>query len=519
MASGFVIRKNQYYDSVFLMGVNKRLSQAKGVLQTAVLMGSDTNKQLLADIGIRAGEITQANPNDLIVAVIGESAQVVDRVLGKLDHALHALEEKEPDARVRSLEDALAEKPQANLAVLSIPGEYVLREARKALENGLNLFIFSSNVPISGELELKELAAQKDLLVMGPDCGTSILGGTGIGFANVVNRGSIGAIGPSGTGLQEFTCQIHNAGFGISHAIGTGSHDLSDEIGGITTLQALEALDANAQTKVITIIAKPPGAATLARLLERIKGCSKPVVGCFLGASEESLEDIDEITRASTIDEAVYKAIHYAGKGGEIAKLELTKQERDLAASARVGWTPEQRYLRGLFAGGTFCYQSQQILTEAGIATHSNAPLDPKTRLAHPDKSFAHTLIDMGDETYTLGKPHPMIDSTMRSKRILSEGRDPSVAILLLDFILGYNASMDPVGDLLDAILEAKKMKQQQGGELTVVASICGTENDPQEMDLQVKLLREAGVIVFHSNAKASLFCCELLKTVQERVS
>ena len=519
MATGFVIRKNQYYDSVFLMGVNKRLSQAGGVSQTAVLMGSDANKQLLADIGIQGDEIIKANPNDLIVAVIGESAQVVDSVLGELDHALNAIEEKEPGSRIRSLEDAIAEKPYANLAVLSIPGEYVLREARKALENGLNLFIFSSNVPIEGELELKELGAEKDLLVMGPDCGTSILGGTGIGFANVVNRGSIGAIGPSGTGLQEFTCQIHNAGFGISHAIGTGSHDLSDEIGGITTLQAIEALDADAQTKVITIIAKPPGVATLARLLERIKGCSKPVVGCFLGASKESIEEKDGITRASTIDAAVYMAIHYVTKGEKIAELELTNQERDLAASARADWTHNQRYLRGLFAGGTFCYQSQQILNDAGIVTHSNAPLDPNTKLAHPDKSFEHTLIDMGDETFTLGKPHPMIDSTMRSKRILSEGRDPSVAVLLLDFILGYNASMDPVGDLLDAILEARQMKQGQGGELTVVASICGTEKDPQELTLQVKLLREAGVIVFQSNAKASLFCCELLKPVQENVS
>jgi len=519
MASGFVIRKNQYYDSVFLMGVNKRLSQSEGVLQTAVLMGSDKNKQLLVDIGIDGDEITRANPNDLIVAVIAESAQVVDSVLAELDHALHAFEENLSGPHIHSLEDAIAEKPHSNLAVLSIPGEYVLREARKALENGLNLFIFSSNVPIEGELELKELAAEKGLLVMGPDCGTSILGGTGIGFANVVNRGPIGAIGPSGTGLQEFTTQIHNAGYGISHAIGTGSHDLSDEIGGITTLQALEALEANAQTKVISIIAKPPDKATLARLLERIKGCSKPVVGCFLGARMETTEWGDTLAWAPTIDHAVLSAIQYVDEKQELAKLTLTNQESDLAANARVGWTPEQRYVRGLFAGGTFCYQSQLILTEASIMTHSNAPLDPKNSLTHPDKSFEHTLIDMGDETYTLGKPHPMIDSTMRSKRILSEGRDPSVAVLLLDFILGFNASMDPVGDLLDAILEAKQMKQQQGGELTVVASICGTDKDPQEMDLQIKLLREAGVIVFHSNAKASLFCCELIRSIQENVS
>jgi FdrA protein len=228
MATGFVIRKNQYYDSVFLMGVNKRLSQTKGVIQTAVLMASENNKQLLADIGIHGDQIVSAKPNDLIVAVIAETPQIVDTVLGGLDQALLALEEKAPVSHLHTLDDGLTEKPLANLVVLTIPGEYVFREARKALDAGLNLFIFSSNVPIEEERKLKESAAESKLLVMGPDCGTSILGGVGIGFSNVVNRGVIGAIGPSGTGLQEFTCQIHNAGYGISHAIGTGSHDLSD---------------------------------------------------------------------------------------------------------------------------------------------------------------------------------------------------------------------------------------------------------------------------------------------------
>jgi FdrA protein len=512
MASGFVIRKNQYYDSVFLMGVNKRLSQTKGVLQTAVLMASEKNKQLLADIGIQGDQIDAAQPNDLVVAVIAETAQIVDAVLGELDQALYAFEEREVVSHLRTLDDGLAEKPHANLAVLTIPGEYVFREARKALDAGLNLFIFSSNVPIEEERKLKELAAEKNLLVMGPDCGTSLLNGIGIGFANKVSRGAFGAIGPSGTGLQEFTSQIHNAGLGISHAIGTGSHDLSDEIGGITTIQALDALEADPQTKVVSIIAKPPGGKTLELLLARLKIFSKPVICCFLGAWKDSIKGGDALTWAPTIDDAVLAAIQLAGEKPTTAKLELTRQERELAAKARNAWNPEQRFLRGLFAGGTFCYQSQHILGEAGIVVHSNAPLDTQTKLSHPDKSIEHTLIDMGDETYTLGKPHPMIDGTMRAQRILSEGRDPSVAVLLLDFILGYNASMDPVGELYDAILEAGKSIRQQGGALTIVASICGTKEDPQELDLQVKLLREAGVIVFHSNAKASLFCCELLK-------
>jgi succinyl-CoA synthetase alpha subunit len=512
MASGFIIRKNQYYDSVFLMGVNKRLSQTKGVLQTAVLMASENNKRLLADIGIHGDQIVNAKPNDLIVAVIAETPQVVDAVLAGLDQALHALEEKAPVSHLHTLDDGLAVKPHANLVVLSIPGEYVIRETRKALDAGLNLFVFSSNVPIEEERKLKEQAAEKKLLIMGPDCGTSILGGVGVGFSNVVNRGAFGAIGPSGTGLQEFTCQIHSAGWGISHAIGTGSHDLSDEIGGITTFQALEVLEADPQTKVITIISKPPGEKTLKRLVARLKLCSKPVVCCFLGARIDPFVGEDALTWAPTIDDAVLAAIQHFEERPTTARIELTQQERELATKARAEWAPEQRFLRGLFAGGTFCYQSQQILGEAGIVVHSNAPLNPDNTLADPDKSSEHTLIDMGDEAYTLGRPHPMIDGTMRRQRILSESRDPSVAILLLDFILGYNASMDPVGELYDAILETKQRARQQGGELTVLASICGTEEDPQELDLQEKLLREAGAIVFPSNAKAVLFCCELLK-------
>jgi FdrA protein len=273
MPFGCVVRKNQYFDSVFLMGVNKRLSQAQGVQQTAVLMGTEKNKLLLADIGVRGDEVDAALPGDLIVAVVAESQDVVNTVLGGLDQALLAVEGDSPRSKLRTLEEALAALSSANLAVFSIPGEYVGREAQKALNAGLNVFIFSSNVPVAEELRLKELAAEKHLLVMGPDCGTSLIGGVGIGFSNAVRRGGIGAIGPSGTGLQEFTTQIHHAGQGISHAIGTGSHDLSDQVGGITTLAALEALQQDPQTKVIAIIAKPPGPNTLRQLAMRMKAC------------------------------------------------------------------------------------------------------------------------------------------------------------------------------------------------------------------------------------------------------
>ena len=230
MPSGFVIRKNQYYDSVFLMGVSKRLSDVPGVRQNAVLMGSDANKGLLSSIDVRDAQIAAAQPNDLIVAVIADARGVVDEVLGRLDEFLLGGVQTASTSNPHSLEEGLAQKPEAGLAVLSIPGEYAAREARKALAAGLNVFLFSANVSTEDELDLKQIAAGKNLLVMGPDCGTSIIGGVGLGFANVVRRGPIGAIAAAGTGLQEFTSGVHNAGLGISHAIGTGGHDLFDGV-------------------------------------------------------------------------------------------------------------------------------------------------------------------------------------------------------------------------------------------------------------------------------------------------
>ncbi len=512
MASGFVIRKNQYYDSVFLMSVNRRISEIKSVQQSAVLMGTNANKRLLADIGIQDAQIDAAQPNDLVVAVIAETTQIVEEVLRRLDEWLQPAVESAPISMLRSLEDGLASKPGANLAVISVPGEYAAREARKALEAGLNVFLFSSNVPIEDELRLKEFAAQQKLIVMGPDCGTSLIGGVGLGFANAVRKGPIGVIGAAGTGLQEFTCQVHNAGYGISHAIGTGGRDLSDKMGGITAFTALDALENDPQTEVIAFISKPPGARTLRRLIERFKSCRKPIVGCFLGVRGDLTDSATVFQHARTIDEAVLLAIAaVSGKPPSLPTL-LSAEEREWIARERAGWTAGQKYLRGLFAGGTLCYQAQQILQEANIPVYSNTPLIQTHKLAHPDQSREHTVVDMGDEYYTTGKPHPMIDGTLRKQRILAESHDPQVAILLLDFILGYGASRDPVGELYDAIVEARQTARRRGGALTVVASICGTDGDSQDLALQTDLLKETGAIVFPSSAQAARFCCQLLR-------
>jgi FdrA protein len=511
VASGFLIRPNEYYDSVFLMSVNKRLGEAEGVLQTAVLMGSENNKRLLSDLGIRGDEIDRAKPGDLIVGVIAESDDVIERVLSNLGGYLIVQDARAWTERYHSLGEALNASVRANLAVLSIPGEYVFREAYRALEAGLHAFIFSSNVPVEEELRLKQFGKEKNLLVMGPDCGTSILGGKGIGFSNAVREGAVGAIGPSGTGLQEFTTQIHHAGAGISHAIGTGTRDLSSDIGGITTIMALEALEDDAATEVIAIVAKPPDEAVLTTLFHRIDACTKPVVGCLLGI--EALPDYapEGFHLARTIDEAVEKSLGILnGRVGVLADEDSALPRR--ADDFQVDLTPGQRYIRGLFAGGTFCYQAQQILAESGLEISSNAPIGSSAKLEHYEKSRGHTLIDMGDEEYTLGKPHPMIDGTARAQRIMTEGQDPETAVILLDLVLGYNASVDPAGELTASVLAVKEARRAHGAELVIAASICGTENDPQDLEFQRGQLEKAGVIVFESNAKATRFCRDLVK-------
>ena len=510
MPSGYAIRKNQYYDSVFLMGVNSRLSKSAGVRQTAVLMGSEKNKALLADMGIRAGPIDAAGANDLVIAVLADDERAVRSALEGVDAALLAVEATAVPSSFHTLEDGLRVKPGANLAVLTIPGDYVYAEARRALEAGLNVFIFSSNVPLEQEQELKLFARSRGLLVMGPDCGTSILGGVGIGFANAVRRGNIGVIGPSGTGLQEFTCQVHHAGGGISHAIGTGSHDLSNDIGGATTLMALDALERDPLTEVIAIVAKPAGDRTLEVLASRLQSCAKPVVACLLGLADRPSSPGLEWT--PTIDAAAQAALRLSLARTRPSTTPSLLEDPGLRQPERNRRAPRQRFVRGLFAGGTLCFQSQQILRQAGLTVFSNAPLSPDGRLHDPAQSVGHTLIDMGDDAHTRGRLHPMIDGTLRAQRILAESVDPEVAILLLDFILGTNAAKDPVGDVLGAIVEGRHARSAEAGELTVVASICGTQEDPQTLSQQSSALTEAGVHVFWSNARATEYCRERLR-------
>ena len=504
------IQKKRYFDSMFLMRVSQRLRAEPGITEAAVVMGTPANIQILLDLGFPKEELAHAGPNDLVVAIAGEDEGKVRAALAKVEELLSGGREVSPQAP-KTLAQALAYLPKANIAVISLPGQYAGQEAKKALELGLNVFLFSSNVPLELEIVLKNIAREKGLIVMGPDCGTAIVHGVGLGFANVVRRGPVGVIAASGTGLQEFSSLVHRAGAGISHAIGTGSRDFSDAVGGLTTLTAFEALEKDVETKVVVFIAKPPGERTLAILAEKVKRSSKPVVACFLGPISETLRREWPGPLASTVDEAVALTLQVLGYPVP-EFLRVTEEElASLAQGQAKKLSPRQRYVRGIFAGGTFCYQAQLLFYRRGIPFRSNAPLSPEYALANPLRSEGHTLLDMGDEFFTQGRLHPMIDPTLRYERILAEAKDGEVAVILLDFVLGYNASPDPADDLIPAILGAKVQREQRGEHLIFVGSVCGTEADPQNYEEQVRRLKNAGVLVFPTQAQAVQFVSHLV--------
>ncbi len=510
MCRGSVIRKNEYHDSVFLMRVARRISEEEGIDQAALFMGTEKNKGLLIDIGFPAQELTTATPSDLILAVKARDRKRLADALENLDNWLRAEPGQSNTSSVRDLGEALTRQPLANLAVISVPGAYAAREAEKALERGLNVFLFSDNVPVERERLLKEYARERGLIVMGPDCGTAIIGGIGIGFANVIRRGPIGVIGASGTGMQEFTTLVHRAGSGISQAIGTGSRDLSDDVGGISMLSALDALEADVSTKTIAILSKPPEPLALAGIIQRVLRCPKPVVVCLLGRKADALPVNGDYRLARTLDEAAALAVHIVT--GHLPAL-FTPDGAGfdaLVSRERLAMNPLQKYVRGLFAGGTFCYQAQQVFMDAGVNAYSNAPIAGNHKLADTLESREHSLIDMGADEFTVGRPHPMMDSRLRRERLLAESKDPEVAVLLLDFLLGFNSSADPVGELAPAIAEAKAAVKQWGGFLSLVASVCGTGEDPQGLDKQIARLDDEGVVVLPSSAQAARFAAVL---------
>lgn len=499
-----LIKRNTYFDSVSLMSISTQANALDGVEQAVVAMATEMNKGVLRNVGLHAPEVDDAGPGDLIVVL---SASTSERCAGALDEIEALLRRRDKPrrggaARCATIESALRLVPDANLAIVSVPGEHAAREARKAIDHGLHVLMFSDNVSLDDEVELKNAAHAKGLLMMGPDCGTAILGGVGLCFANAVRRGSIGIVAASGTGSQEVSVRIHAFGGGISQLIGTGGRDLGEGVGGIMMLDGLRALARDAATEVVVLVSKPPAERVEKRVLAEIERCGKPVVVCFLGGSEQAVVDAGGHFARTTL-EAAARAVSLAS--GDASSVSITPPDARSVDDVRRRFAPGQRYIRGLLCGGTLCDEMMFIARETLGAVYSNIAKDVPSRLANANDSRGHTFIDFGDDEFTRGRPHPMIDPSLRIERLLREAQDPAVAVVVMDFILGFGAHADPVGVTLPAIVESKDIAARAGRHLEIVAHVLGTDDDTPPRSAQVRRLAEAGVTVAESCTHAGL--------------
>jgi succinyl-CoA synthetase alpha subunit len=493
------VRGSFYQDSVTLMRLSREMEAVPGVTRAAAMMGTPQNRALLRDAGLLAAEGEAAGPTDLVIAVLADSAEAAEGARAAAEGALAsragaAASDERP--RPRTLAGALKVLPDATLAVISVPGAYAGAEALKALRAGLHVMLFSDNVPVETEVELKRIARERGLFLMGPDCGTAIIHGVPLGFANAVPRGRIGAAGASGTGLQELTSLIAAAGEGVSHAIGVGGRDLSDAVGGVMMEAALDALASDASTEVVCVIGKPPGPSVVPRLLARIEKLGKPCVVHFVGESPTGASP--GVTRAATLEDAARAAVALA-RGERPRPLEFTRPAEEIArlvdeAARALG--AGRRLVRGVYSGGTLAWEALYLLKAA------LADVAPGVT----GQGSGHRVVDLGEDVFTVGRPHPMIDGTVRREWIEKEARDPSVAVLLLDVVLGYGAHPDPAGELLPALRAARARG------LAVVASVCGTDGDPQGRGAQIRALARDGVLVMDGNAQAARLAARIAR-------
>ena len=487
------IRPGAYHDSVILMQLQRSLAAMPGVQDAGVVMGTPANKEVLAQSGLLVDAAQAAGADDLVIVVRADDAASADSALAQVDALLaHRSRSDGLDYRPKSLEAAAAMLPGAGWVLISVPGRYAAGVARTALELGKSVFLYSDNVAIEDEIGLKRMAAEHGLLLMGPDCGTAIVGGVGLGFANQVRRGPIGLIGASGTGLQLVTARIHQLGSGITHALGTGGRDLSEAVNATTARQALDLLARDPDTKVIVFISKPPSAHVADELLRAARATGKPVVIDFIGYKPAEIAH-ENVYFVHSLDGAAALAV-------ELAHFEASQPE---AESGDHPFAPGQRYLRGLFAGGTLAYEAQLLLRDYVPAVYSNAPLDKRLKLAKSTESQGHTIVDLGEDEFTVGRLHPMMDNDLRIKRLLLEAADPETAVILLDVVLGHGAHADPASELAPAIRQALDLARQQGRHLDVIAVVVGTDDDPQGLSGQVEQLSDAGAHVEYSNEAA----------------
>lgn len=488
-----VVKKGSYHDSVVLMLLTNQISTIEGVKKVSIMMATPANKDIFRQSGLDTEELMESTANDMVVVADIDDESLLDTIMQEIDEYFKkqsaASEGKKGTESVKSWDKALQKLPDANLAVISIPGAYAALEADRALDEGMNVFMFSDNVTIEDEKKLKEKAHEKGLAVMGPDCGTGIIQGVPVAFTNSVTPGPIGIIGASGTGIQELTTIIDRLGEGVKNAIGTGGRDLSTEVGGITMMDMIDAMESDDSIKVLIVISKPPAKEVREKISARLSICKKPVITLFLGEKPEYHEE--NFYHTYTLDEAARLAV-------SLVRGEKVKEGEVHVDTSEFYPAEAKKTIKAYYSGGTLAGEAAMLIKDA-----LNLAIPPEKAEGFMLKTDGHIVVDLGDDVYTQGKPHPMIDPAKRIECMQEAVDDESTGVILFDIMLGYGSHEDMAGALLPTIQELQEKAKAAGRKVFFVSTVCGTRRDYQGYDEAVQKLKDAGVIVCETNKLA----------------
>jgi FdrA protein len=483
-----------YRDSLLLLSASRSMRDGEGVEWATAAMAIPANVDDLVADGFSRSDLDDADANDLVLAVRAADAETARAALDRGRGVLFAEPGQDAGPAAarparRTVADAVAQLPDANVAVVSVPGRYAGLAAHQALTSGLHVLLFSDNVPVEEEIALKERAAALGLLVMGPGAGTAVLGGVGLGFANAVVPGRVGVVAAAGTGAQEVMTLLDRWGIGVSHVVGVGGRDLSARVGGRMAARAVRALDADPGTDAILLVSKPPDPGVAAEVVAQAR--QTPLVATCIGMTWPGGR-LAGATAARTLEEGAMRVASRLGKPVP----DVTQGLREAAGRAVSGLGGARTAVRGFFTGGTLCYEAQVVLRDLAGPVYSNIPLDAGHGLPAP--RGAHVCLDLGEEEFTQGRPHPMIDPAARREILQDQALGPDVAVVLLDVVLGYGSHPDPAGEIARACADIIS------GGAAVVAYVLGTRADPQGYDAQRAKLEDAGVIVTATAARAA---------------
>jgi len=512
-----ITKKNFFRDSVQMMQFSQQLKDEQGVIDAAIVMGTDLNKNTLKKMGLLTEDGISATENDTLITINCQDENSLNNAVQKAEQLLTSDITKSKN-EFNDLSSALDAFDNANMASLSIPGQFVKEMATELIRKQLHLFVFSDHVPLEDEILLKNLALENNVLFMGPEAGTSILNGTVFGFGNRIRSGSVGIIGASGTGIQESSTMIDLFGEGISHAIGVGGRDLRNDIGGMMTMKTMEVFEDDPNTKAVLLVSKPVGDDVRNKIINKINNFSKKnYVLCLIG-DNENREDSAKIKFSKSIQISVLKILKYVNDDAYKKIKDVVRKQVDdsikLAKSLSSDLNNDQRFVRGFFAGGTLCYESKIILEQMIGKVYSNLSSDDEYSIKGNAASKENTLIDFGEEEFTSARPHPIIDPLLRKNRILEDADDPNVGVIIIDIICGINAAKNTMAFHAETIKKAIENAKEKGRRLSVFAYICGTEKDVSENEL--KLLTDSGAKLFTSNALMSFAAALVVKNLDE---